>query len=78
MKMVKEKKKPRPLVFCSSDLPDRSGVFYVKHPPTWSTLSLRQYFQQWGFPFLERCNSTTHIVALPLTGQTTDTRKYVH
>jgi len=64
-------------VFFYKDLPDRSGIFYVKHPQSWSTSNIREYFQQWGYPFCERYDSTIHIVALPLQNETTDTCKYV-
>jgi hypothetical protein len=57
------------------ELPDRSGIFYVKHPQTWSPFNIRRYFQQWGRPFCEKYDSTTEIVALSLQNETTDSRK---
>jgi len=63
-------------LFFFKELPDRSGVFYVKHPESWSTFNIRQYFQRWGYPFTESCDSTMHIVALRLQNETTDTRKH--
>ncbi len=62
------------LFFSCKDLPDRSGIFYVKHPQSWSPLDMRRYFQKWGHPFCEACDPTTEIVALPLKNETTDSR----
>ena len=57
------------------DLPDRSGVFYVVHPPSWSTANIREFFQPWNLLSYDRHDAKTHIVGMPLLKETTETRK---
>jgi hypothetical protein len=71
----REKMMFRFLFVLFKDTPDRSGIFYVKHPQFWSALNIREYFQRWGYPFCEAYDPTIHIVALRLRNETTDTRK---
>ncbi|CAF5004171.1 unnamed protein product [Rotaria sp. Silwood1] len=58
------------------DLPDRSCVFYVIHPQTWSTANIREFFSQWNLLSYDRFDLTTHILAVSLKKDTIETSKY--
>jgi len=60
-------------VLNDDDLPDRSCVFYVTHPPTWSTGNVREFFSQWNLLTYERFDLTTHTIAVSLKKDTIDT-----
>ncbi|CAF0964166.1 unnamed protein product [Rotaria sordida] len=55
------------------DLPDRSCVFYVTHPQKWSTGNIREFFSQWNLLSYDRFDLTTHIIAVSLKKDTTET-----
>ncbi|CAF1228363.1 unnamed protein product [Rotaria sp. Silwood1] len=55
------------------DLPDRSCVFYVIHPQTWSTANIREFFSQWNLLSYDRFDLTTHILAVSLKKDTIET-----
>jgi len=57
------------------DLPDRSCVFYVNHPSTWSTGNIREFFSQWNLLSYDRFDLTTHIIGVSLKKDTIDTSK---
>ncbi|CAF1573125.1 unnamed protein product [Rotaria sp. Silwood1] len=55
------------------DLPDRSCIFYVSHPQTWSTANVREYFSQWNLLAYDQLDLTTHIIAVSLEKDTIQT-----
>ncbi|CAF4886943.1 unnamed protein product [Rotaria sp. Silwood1] len=55
------------------DLPDRSCIFYVSHPQTWSTANVRGYFSQWNLLAYDQLDLTTHIIAVSLENDTIQT-----
>ncbi|CAF3927703.1 unnamed protein product [Rotaria sp. Silwood1] len=54
-------------------LPDRSCVFYVTHPKTWSTTNIREFFSQWNLCAYDQLDSITHIIAVSLENDTMET-----
>lgn len=56
-----------------AELPDRSGVFYVKHPSSVTTSFLRDFFQTWNLLTYDRLDPSTYVVGLALKNETTET-----
>ncbi|CAF4355655.1 unnamed protein product [Rotaria sp. Silwood2] len=48
-------------------------VFYVTHPQTWSTANIREIFSQWNLRACDQLDSITHIIAVSLENDTTET-----
>ena len=63
------------LIFMFKDLPDRSCVFYVNHPESWSTGNIREFFSQWNLLSYDRFDIRTHIIGVSLKKDTIDTSK---
>ena len=59
----------------SLDLPDRSCVFYITHPSTWSSGNVREFFSPWNLLSHDRVDLTTHAVAVSLKKDTVETSK---
>ena len=66
---------PRVLVLylLFSDLPDRSGVFYIKHGGSLTVSHLRDFLHTWNLLSHDRVDPTTYVVGLSMKNDTVET-----